>query len=155
MGSFVARQAHRAGIQLYNGSHPFFHFGMQIGLSVSSELRALAYSISACRAASHRSALENSWVEITAPFATPSQLTMIRTWVTISSSPGQCLPKTDGGWVIPARTLADALRALIWVKHRYRPFVALAKQQHPTFALNKKGPGMVPGPRLDLLETSP
>src|SRR5258705_6138967 len=66
-----------------------FHFGMQSGLSVSSELRALAYSISACRAASHRSALENSWVEITAPFATPSQLTMIRTWVTITSSPGR------------------------------------------------------------------
>ena len=37
-----------------------FHFGMQSDLSVSSELRALAYSISACRAASHRSALVNS-----------------------------------------------------------------------------------------------
>jgi hypothetical protein len=43
---------------------------------------------------------------------------------------------------------------LIWVKRRWRPFVVLAKWQHPTFALNKKGPGTVPGPRLDLLETS-
>ena len=60
-----------------------FHFGRQIGLSVSSALRALAYSISASRAASHRSALVNSWVEMTAPFATPSQLTMIRMWVTV------------------------------------------------------------------------
>jgi hypothetical protein len=63
-----------------------FHFCMQRGLSVSSTLRALAYSMSASRAASQRSALVNSWVDITAPLATPSQLMTIRTWVTISSS---------------------------------------------------------------------
>ncbi|SHN80494.1 hypothetical protein SAMN05444170_4369 [Bradyrhizobium erythrophlei] len=61
------------------------HFCMQSGLSVSSRPRALAYSISACRAASQRSSLVNSCVDITAPLTAPSQLMTIRTWVTISS----------------------------------------------------------------------
>ena len=63
------------------------HFCRQRGLSVSSRPRALAYSISVCRAASQRSALVNSCVDITAPLTAPSQLMTIRTWVIISSSP--------------------------------------------------------------------
>jgi hypothetical protein len=55
------------------------HFCMQMGLSVSSTPRALVYSMSARRAASQRSALVNSWVDITPPLPTPSQLTTIRT----------------------------------------------------------------------------
>jgi hypothetical protein len=66
------------------------HFCMQRGLSVSSRPRALAYSISACRAASQRSSLVNSCVDITGPLTAPSQLMTIRTWVIISSSPS-CL----------------------------------------------------------------
>ncbi len=62
------------------------HFGMQRGLSVSSMPRALAYSISVCRAASQRSALVNSCVDITAPLTAPSQLMTIRTWVIMSSA---------------------------------------------------------------------
>src|SRR5580692_4413635 len=42
------------------------------------------------RAASQRSALANSCVDITAPLTAPSQLMTIRTWVIISSSPS-CL----------------------------------------------------------------
>ena len=57
----------------------------RLGLSVSSRPRALAYSISASRAASQRSALVNSCVDITAPLTAPSQLMTIRTWVIISS----------------------------------------------------------------------
>ena len=59
----------------------------RLGLSVSSRPRALAYSISASRAASQRSALVNSCVDITAPLTAPSQLMTIRTWVITSSSP--------------------------------------------------------------------
>ena len=66
------------------------HFCRQRGLSVSSRPRALAYSISVCRAASQRSALVNSCVDITAPLTAPSQLMTIRTWVITTSSPS-CL----------------------------------------------------------------
>ena len=62
---------------------------MQRGLSVSSRPRALAYSISVCRAASQRSALVNFCVDITAPLTAPSQLMTIRTWVVTSSSPSR------------------------------------------------------------------
>ena len=98
-----ARQRSSATVTLVWGRYPrslghelivlwpaLFHFCMQRGLRVSSTLRALAYSISTSRAASQRSALVNSWVDITAPLATPSQLTTIRTWVTISSSLLRC-----------------------------------------------------------------
>ena len=44
----------------------------------------MASATIASRAASHRSALANSWVDTAAPFtAPPSQLTTIRTWVII------------------------------------------------------------------------
>jgi hypothetical protein len=76
------------------------HFCVQTGRSVSSMLRALAYSISASRAASQRSALENSCVDIVAPWtAPPSQLTTIRTWIImcspLSSSAGVAHPSAS------------------------------------------------------------
>lgn len=60
------------------------YFCVQTGRSVSSMLRAFAYSNSAVLAASQRSALEYSCVDITAPWtAPPRKLTTIRTWTII------------------------------------------------------------------------
>jgi len=95
-----------------------FHFCTQRGLSVSSTLRALAYSMSASRAASQRSALVNSWVDITAPLATPSQLTMIRTWVTIFSS---SFLFVGAAFLAARRTIFFAWRVLMSSSWPYRP----------------------------------
>ena len=68
------------------------YFGVHTGRSVSSMLRALAYSINAIRAASQRSALEYSCVDTTAPWtAPPRKLTTIRTW-TMTYSPCRIRP---------------------------------------------------------------
>src|SRR5215212_10086 len=62
-----------------------FHFWAQSSLSVSSMLRALAYSLRFNRAASQRSALVNSCVDTTAPLtAPPIKLTTIKTWTILS-----------------------------------------------------------------------
>ena len=93
-----------------------FHFCRQIGLSWSSSARALASATIASRAASHRSALANSWVDTAAPFtAPPSQLTTIRTWVIIGldgpaeRKPGA--PDARGFCLGPAVSLRSAANA--------------------------------------------
>src|SRR5438045_9172085 len=64
------------------------YFCVQMSLSVSSMLRALAYSLKVVRAASQRSALVNSCVDITAPLmAPPTKLTTIKTWTILFSPP--------------------------------------------------------------------
>src|SRR3954454_6957052 len=70
-----------------------FHFSAHSSLSVSSMLRALAYSVSFNRAASQRSALVNSCVDTTAPLpAPPIKLTTIKTWIMLSSADCCCDP---------------------------------------------------------------
>ena len=92
------------------------HFCRQMGLSWSSSARALASATIASRAASHRSALANSWVDTAAPFtAPPSQLTTIRTWVIIGldgpaeRKPGA--PDARGFCLGPAVSLRSAANA--------------------------------------------
>ena len=78
-------------------------------------LRAFAYSISAIRAASQRSALEYSCVDTTAPWtAPPRKLTTIRTW-TIAVLP--CRMRR-GLSLLLERSGARALRTLIYLKTR-------------------------------------